>query len=252
MLRKKVKLFMFNLGIFGEPDGEGGQGGEGQQDNQGGQQGNQGGQQGGEGNQGGEGGNKEPFATFPDEQSFMTRVSREAKKQFNSLVENLGFGSDEELKNMIKAKKDADEADKTDLEKALSQNADLLVERDNAIGKANNVLKHAEAKITASALGVNPERINYLMKLINLNDVQMIDGNPDKDSLKMQIQQVITDIPELVQQQGGLPNKGGSSFNGNTQKPLSYELIKSMTKEEIASRMDEIKSFMESNPLKKK
>lgn len=244
MLRKKFRTFVFNLGLFGEGDGEGGnQGGEGSQGNQ---EGNQGGE-------GGEGENGSAFATFPDEKSFMNRVNREAKKQFNSFIQGLGFNNDDELKTMIKAKREADEADKSDLEKALETNANLILERDSAITKANDVLKNAEAKITANALGVKPERISYLMKLIDLNQVQMVDGKPDSDSLKEQIQQIITDIPELVQQQqGGLPNKGGSSFNGNTQKPLSMELIKTMTKEEIASRMDEINAFMSAHPQKKK
>jgi hypothetical protein len=71
-------------------------------------------------------------------------------------------------------------------------------------------------------------------------------------ALKEQLNKVIEIMPELVQAGQTLPNKGGESFGGNENKPLSIELIKTMTKEQVAERLPEIQKFMSNNPVKKR
>lgn len=195
-------------------------------------------------------GNKDPFAIFPDEKSFMVRVGREAKKQMATMLQGMGLKDETDLKTMLEAKKAADEAGKTDLEKAIAAQEVLKNERDAAINKTNTFVKNTEIKNAAVAAGIKPERVNYLMKLMDLNSIDVIDGQVDQVLLNAQIKQIVTDIPELIGQGSTLPNKGGSSFNGQNNAPLSYDLIRKMSKEDIAKRLPEINEYMKAHPLK--
>lgn len=231
------KLFKFNLYLFGD------EGAEGEGDNSTPPEGTPEGE-GAEGAQ--------PFASFPDEKSFMSRVGREARKQMTTMLATLGIKDEAELKAFMASKKASTEAERTELEKALQTQADLIVERDNALNGANNVLKNAEVRIASQEAGIKPERINILMKLIDMAEIEVVGGVVDQVGLKEQIAKIIAVMPELVQAGQTLPNKGGSSFTGSEVKPLSLELIKTMTKEQVAERLPEIQKFMSQNPKKKK
>jgi hypothetical protein len=194
---------------------------------------------------------KDPFAVFPDEKSFMSRVSREAKKQMASMLQTLGIKDETTLKGLIEAKTAADEASKTDLQKALDRQAELIAERDSAIDKNNANVKNQEVKAAAIAAGVKPERVNYLIKLMDLGALDLVDGKVDSVLLNSQIKQITSDIPELLGSVNTLPNKGGASFGGTDTTPLSYEKIRKMSKEEIAKQLPAINEFMAANPLKR-
>lgn len=234
------KLFKFNLYLFGDEGAEG-EGAEG--DNSTPPEGTP------EGN-GTEG--AQPFASFPDEKSFMTRVGREARKEMKTLLTNLGIKDEAELKTFMASKKASTEAERTELEKALQTQADLIVERDNALSGANTTLKKAELKIASQEAGIKPERMGIVMKLIDMEEIEIVNGVVDQVGLKEQISKLLTVMPELVQAGQTLPNKGGQSFTGSEVKPLSLELIKTMTKEQVANRLPEIQKFMSQNPQKKK
>lgn len=232
------KLFKFNLYLFGD-EGE-----EGEGDNSTPPEGNA-------GDEGTEGAGA-PFASFPDEKSFMSRVGREARKQMTTMLTNLGIKDEAELKTFMASKKASTEAERTELEKALQTQADLIVERDNALSGANTTLKRAELKVASQEAGIKADRINIVMKLIDMEDIDIVDGVVDQVGLKEQIGKIIKVMPELVQVGQTLPSKGGESFTGSDTKPLSLELIKTMTKEQVASRLPEIQKFMSTNPQKKK
>jgi hypothetical protein len=233
------KLFRFNLYLFGDEGAEG-EGAEGDNSNPEGTTG-----EGAEGAQ--------PFASFPDEKSFMTRVGREARKQMTTMLTNLGIKDEAELKTFMASKKASTEADRTELEKAIALQTDLMAERDNAVKGANNTLKKAEVKIASQEAGIKAERMPIVMKLIDMEEIEVVDGVVDAVGLKEQISKLLIAMPELVQAGNNLPNKGGASFGGAGEaKPLSLELIKTMTKEQVASRLPEIQAFMSANPQKKK
>jgi hypothetical protein len=194
---------------------------------------------------------KDPFASFPDEKSFMARVTREGKKQMSTLLQGLGLKDETALKAMLDDKALKDQEGKTDLEKAIQRQQELITERDSAINKNNSYLKNAEIKTAAGAAGVKPERVNYLMKLMDLDQLELIDGKLDPITLNNQIKQIVTDIPELLgNAKADLPGNGGSSFQGGSQEPLSYDLIRKMSPEEVVKKMPAIQEFMVAHPLK--
>lgn len=233
------------LSIF---DGEGGDGGEG--GDKGGDQGNDDGDdgKGGKGKKGGDDG--KPFATFKDEKSFMSRVGREAKKIQSEMLKALGIENEEALKKIIEEKKAADEKAKTELEKANEAKTAAEKRAADAEAKANDALKTAEAKVLAVELGVDPKKVNYLMKLANLAEVEVKDGVVDTEAMKEAIEAVLEDIPELKgESKKKVPDSdgGGEDKKGGKDKPLTLEVIKAMTPAQAAERIDEIRKFMAGN-----
>lgn len=198
----------------------------------------------GGGQQPGQDAQKQPFAVFPDEASFMGRVSREAKKQVNELLKGLGIEKEAELKSILQSHRENIEKNKTDLEKA-QEAANLATrERDEALNKANRILKTTEAKVQALASGIKPERLDYFLKLVDLESVEVSDGAVDVDSLRGNVEKVLKEFPELKGSQPAA-SKGGQDFNqGAANNFLTLEAIKNMSAEEAERRLPEIMEFL--------
>lgn len=193
---------------------------------------------------------KTPFAVFPDEHSFMARVQREARKQLKALLKELGVGNEDELKSIVSSHKELQERSKSELERLQETTAKLQKERDEYQSIAERVLKEAEVKVQAVALGVKPERIPYLLRLIDMNEIEVDEGKVDADTVKKAINKVLKDMPELKATVG--TPKAGDDFSrrsGDTTR-LSWEAIRSMSTAEVQKRLPEILEFMEKNPLR--
>lgn len=192
-----------------------------------------------------------PYATFPDEKSFMARVSREAKKSVSALVKSFGLESEEELKTLIDNQKAADELSKTDLQKAQEKVAKLESESQKAWDAANSTIRTTEAKVMALTAGVKPEKVNYLLKMMDLTSIEVKDGVIDAAAVQEQIDGILKDLPEL--KGATVPTvvpKGGEDFKGGDNKPLTYASIKAMSTKETVARLPEIQEFMKNNPNK--
>jgi hypothetical protein len=186
-----------------------------------------------------------PFATFPDEASFMERMKREGKKQFGEFIKGLGFEKEDDLKAIISSHNENLEKNKTDLQKAQEAAANSQKERDSLSLQLNNTLRTTEAKLLAVELGVKPERVDYLMKLSNIDAVEVKDGIVDKAALKAALEKTLTDLPELK----ALP--GSSSGGQNFQQPgtggaqlLTMDVINNMSPAEYEKRRDEVMAFL--------
>jgi hypothetical protein len=214
---------------------------------------NTGDNKGGEGSKGGEG---TPFATFKDEETFMKRLNRAGKSARKEMLTEMGVESEEALKDIIKAKKAADDAAMTELEKAKEKVNEADKKAEAALTTANNRILSAEAKVLATDLGVKASKIKYLLKLADLSDVEVKDGEVDQEALKEAIEVVLTDMPELkgTTEAGGekpaTSTKGGSDFKGGDTKLLSHEIIKNMTSKQIAERITDVRAFLKDNPMK--
>jgi len=249
---EKLKTFSFpfpvNLQYFNEGTGDGGQSGDNGQGNQE-DQSNSGGDKGNADGGGGNAGNNQPFAVFPDEASFMARVTREGKKQFKEMLKGLGIENEESLKSIIEAHKEAQEKAKTDLQKAQEAKEAAEKQAKEALDKANQILIQTEAKLQAVALGVKPERVDYLLKLADLSEIEIKNGVVDKEAVKLAVEKVLNEVPEL--KQTAASSKGGSDFSQSDKKDLlTLEAIKNMSVEEAEKRMDEIMAFLEKNHKK--
>jgi len=133
-----VKLFRV---LHYSPDDSGGQGGgggssagdagagstaaagsTGSSSGQGDQNSKDGGADGGAGDQSKSAGKQDqPFAVFQNAGEFMSRVERESKKKLDELAKQFGYESKKDMEAALKAKKEADEKSKTDLEKLQDQ-----------------------------------------------------------------------------------------------------------------------------------
>lgn len=194
---------------------------------------------------GGQANPTEPFAVFPDQESFNKRLSREAKKHLNDTLNGLGVESLDELKAYIEAKKAKEEAEKSELQKAQEQIQKLMQERDSYV-KAETERKRTEAlTTTAMELGVKPERVKHMLRLVDMESLST-DGEIDAQALTQAINNVLEEFPEFKQTK--VEHKGGVDFNetGNTgAKPsLTREMIAKMSASEIAQRIDEVRAVM--------
>lgn len=205
------------------------------------------------GQQAGTGGapTQQPFAVFPDEKSFMSRVSREAKKEFSEMLKSLGLEKESDLKTVIQSHRDSMEKSKTDLERAIETAQKATEDRERTLRYANDLLRKSEAKVQALSLGVKPERIDFLLKLADLDSVEVDNGAVDSGAVKNALELIVKDFPELrnTTQQPPAPAsqpKAGQDFSGSGHKMdlLSVEVIKNMSTEEAERRMPEIVQFL--------
>jgi len=187
-----------------------------------------------------------PFASFPDEQSFMSRINREAKKQVNEFLKSIGVEKEDELKEIVQKNREQAEQSKTELQKAKEAAEAAIKDKENFFKKFNDTLKQNEAKVRAMALGIKPERLEYVLKLIDFKEIEIKDGAVDGGAIEEALNQVLKELPELKQQnQAGL-QKGGQDFSQSTANPefLTIEAIKAMSVEEAERRLPEIMKFM--------
>lgn len=193
-----------------------------------------------------DGGNKKPFATFPDEKSFMARIKREAQNMQSEFLKSLGIENEDELKAILEAEKKRKEDQMTEAEKLQKQLAELETERNQALERAEQTARNTEAKILALELGVNPARINHFLKLADLSDVKVYkDGSVDTETMKGKLSELLKELPEFKGATAPAPQGGGDFGGSNNQKPsLTIEQIKSMSKEEIAENIEEVRKIL--------
>jgi hypothetical protein len=129
-------------------------------------------------------------------------IQKRLDKQANSLKSQW----EQELETKQKQEKMTAE----DLAKAAQKEAEEKLSK--AVIEANNKVKNAEAKALSIELGVKPEKVSYLLKLADLESVEIDEGGAiDQESLKASIEAVLKDLPEL---KGTTANNGGGNFNG--------------------------------------
>jgi hypothetical protein len=180
--------------------------------------------------------------TFDNEKAFMDRVKREAKKQQADFIKALGFENDGQLKEIIQKQREQEQASKTEYEKLQEQ----LQQKTEYINKVNQNLKQNEIKMQMLNAGIKSEKINYAMKLIDVNDIDFNDGVLDTEKLNNSLNVVLTDFPELK----GVSSvkSAGQDFNNSTPPDLlSMDVIKNMSQEETQKRLPEILKFLEKN-----
>lgn len=186
-----------------------------------------------------------PFATFPDEKSFMARIKREAQNLQADFLKGLGVENADALKAILEAEKKRKDDELTEAEKLQKKLDTLQSERDQAMTRAELTARNTEAKLLAQEIGVNPARINHFLKLVDLSDVKVSeDGSVDSEAIKGKLSTLLTELPEFKATPAA--PQGGGDFGGpNNPKPtLTIEQIKTMSKEEIAANIVEVRKVM--------
>lgn len=195
------------LGYWGpllDGDGGGGAGG-----------GTGGGAGGGTGDGGGAGGGGEnqPFATFQDEASFMARIKREGKAQLEATAKALGFESADAMQAAAKAKKDADAANQTELEKEKAAREKAEADSKAVLETANKRLVDAEIKVLAKDAGFAD--VTDAVALIDRTSIQ-VDDQGNVTGAKEAVEALAKAKPHLLGE-GKPDSTPGSTGNVNRQ-----------------------------------
>ena len=130
-----------------------------------------------------------PQRTYTREE-YEKGVQRRLARQERKLREELKAEAEEEAK-----KSRMDEAER------------LRVERDQAVQSSKAAVKAAqeklvltEAKAQAAAMGVPPDSLKYISRLVDISDVDVdVDGTPDEEAIRDAVAQVLKDVPALAQ-----------------------------------------------------
>jgi hypothetical protein len=178
--------------------------------------------------------------TFENEKAFMSRVQREAKKQMQDFVKQLGFENDNQLKEVIQKQKSYEESQKTEYEKLQEQ----LQQKTEYIDKVNQNLKLNEVKMQTLNAGIKPERLNHALKLLDVNTIEFVDGQINSEQLNTSINSLLSEFPEL--KVNNVPKSAGTDFSQSKQQDfLTLDMIKSMSREETERRLPDILKFLE-------
>lgn len=231
MIKRFRNSFFGGLGIpqYVRFDGGGGAGGSG---GSGGSSGDGG--AGGNGGQGGDGKDKQPFAVFPDEVSFMSRVSRDAKQKLEADAKAAGFDSVDALLAAAKKAKEADEAAKTEQQRLADAKA--AAEKAAAAEKtrADNIAIRAEARLIAKDLGFID--VDDAYKLADLSGAK-VDAEGNVTGVKEVLEKLAKDKPHLIKAADGKPAGSSGSAGGGQRGGGSGK-----TPEEIAKELAEARN----------
>lgn len=106
----------------------------------------------------------EPYAKFPDADSFKARMDREARSRLTSQAKDLGYESVDDMLAAAKSAREQQEAEKTEAQKLGEQLHQAQQEKDAALERANTMLKRAAITAEAAKLGViDPDAAYALM-----------------------------------------------------------------------------------------
>lgn len=163
------KFWMFNIQRFNE----GGEGGSGGQDGDGTGAGN-GGNGGAGSNVGGDNGtNKQPAVSFQTQEDY----DKALQGAVTDYLKSLGIEKAEDLKGIIDAHKQQEEANKTAETK--------LAERDAELKTANSTIQSLRVEnafiLEAIKQGIDPKKLSDAIRLADLSKVEITDGGKIKN-----------------------------------------------------------------------
>lgn len=183
---------------------------------------------------------KAPFAIFPDQKSFMSRVEREARKIFNNSLKEVGVASVDELKSLVANYRDLEANSNTELMQREERIKMLEEENKSLTTRITDGIKRKALKTQALELGVDKDRFDRFARLIDMNAIEIVEGVVTIEPLKEQITTLLDEFPEFRGVTSA--SQGGANFNdGQGEKPkLTIDQIKSMSTREILENYAEV------------
>lgn len=118
----------------------------------------------------------------------------------------------------------------TELKEAINHYKEEKQKRTPDVGAMQNEINSykqqiAEAKLQQAAtsaaleIGVDPKRMNYVIRLADLSKVTKEDGTIDADAVKSALNQVLKDVPELMGASNNTAGNAGFHVGGNANNP---------------------------------
>lgn len=156
-------------------------------------------------------------------------------------------------RRVAQAKKAALEEAQAEAAKAQMTEAERLkTERDDALKAAQDAQKAAdqraiqtEAKLAALASGADPDQLDYVLRLVDLADVAVTDGQVDAQAVAAAVGKVKTDLPALFGVQ--LPGQATVQKSGTDlgQQPTG---VRSFTTAELRELQKDPVAYAELQP----
>lgn len=149
-------------------------------------------------------GEQKPQAQQPDEKRFsQTDVDAIAAK----------VRTEERRKAKAEAEEEARKAQMSEAERLKAEKAEAEAKAEAARAAADARALKADLKVAAAAAGVKAERLDYVLRLVDITSIPVTDGEPDQKAIKDAIGRILTDFPELKGEQAQA--RGGSNFGGS-------------------------------------
>lgn len=131
---------------------------------------------------------EEPKA-FKSQQDFDSALEKRLARERRKLEKEIKEKADEEARRSR-----MDETERLKVEREEARQAAQAAQ-----DKANTRIVRAEAKAQAASLGVKAEKLPYVIKLADLDGIDVDDeGEADIEAIRASVTQVLTDLPELV------------------------------------------------------
>lgn len=146
-----------------------------------------------------------------------------------------------------RAKDEADEAarraqmDEVDRLKAEKDDAEKAA--GEAAKRADKAIVRAEARVASLAAGVPAERLDRVLRLLDLDDIEVENGAPDGAAVEAAVKALKTDVPELFG--GKAPRRSGADMDdGDNDRTWTRAQIAALTPKEYEKHEAEIDKAM--------
>lgn len=186
------------------------------------------------------------FKAFKSEADYKAEMKKVQSAATQEMLKALGIEKIDDLKNIVTQHNENIKAQMSDLEKA-NANVDELTKANTGLV---SLLNQTTARSVALELGVDSKQVDYLVKLIDFNEVVGDNGYADNEKIKQAISKVLEDVPAFkgtgvpAVPAAGRPPAGSDTPPAGGKPLLTMDVIKSMSPKEAAARISEIREFM--------
>ena len=174
----------------------------------------------------------------PEQQAAIDRIVAERVKRAEGIAAKRAQQEAEEAARRSKM----DETERLKAEKA-----DAEKRAEEAMTQATKVLVNAEARIAAAAAGAKPERLNRILRLLDLDDVTAEDGKVDTEAISAAVKALKAEVPELFGPAPPPARSGGDmSGSGGDKRTWTRAQIAELAKDpkKYAEHREEINAAM--------
>jgi len=174
----------------------------------------------------------------PEQQAAIDRIVAERVKRAEGIAAKRAQQEAEEA---------ARRAQMDETERLKAEKADAEKRADEALSQATKVLVNAEARIAAASAGAKPERLDRILRLLDLDDVTADDGKVDSETISAAVKALKAEVPELFGPAQPPARSGGDmSGSGGDKKTWTRAQIAELAKDpkKYAEHREEINAAM--------
>lgn len=145
----------------------------------------------------------------PEQQAAIDRLVAERVKRAETAAEKRAKTAAEEA---------AKRAQMDESERLKAEKADAEKRAADALALASRTMVNAEARIAAAAAGAKPERLERIVRLLDLDAVAVEDGVPDSKAVAAAVKALKAELPELFGGAAASASRSGAEIEGGDGK----------------------------------